>query len=49
VHKGGLGLRNVRARLEARYGKDANMRVNAENGKFRVELSFPAEVAEVKS
>jgi LytS/YehU family sensor histidine kinase len=49
TRKGGLGLKNVRARLEARYGKDANMRVSAENGKFRVELSFPAEVAEVKN
>lgn len=49
MRKGGLGLKNVRARLEARYGKDANMRVSAENGKFRVELSFPAETAEVES
>jgi two-component system, LytTR family, sensor histidine kinase AlgZ len=49
LRKGGLGLKNVRQRLEARYGKDANMRVSAENGKFRVELSFPAEIAEVKN
>jgi two-component system sensor histidine kinase AlgZ len=49
THKGGLGLKNVRQRLEARYGKDANMRVSTENGKFRVELSFPSEVTEVKS
>lgn len=45
--KSGLGLKNVRDRLEARYGKDANMRVTAENEKFRVELSFPADTAEV--
>jgi two-component system, LytTR family, sensor histidine kinase AlgZ len=46
--RGGLGLRNVRQRLEARYGKEASMRVSAENGKFCVELSFPAHAEEVK-
>jgi two-component system, LytTR family, sensor histidine kinase AlgZ len=46
--RGGLGLRNVRQRLEARYGKEASMRVSAENGKFRVELSFPADAEEVR-
>jgi two-component system sensor histidine kinase AlgZ len=49
TRKGGLGLKNVRDRLEARYGKEANMRVSAENGKFRVELSFPSHVDEVKA
>lgn len=49
MHKGGLGLKNVRDRLDARYGKEANMRVSAENGKFRVELSFPTHPEEVKS
>jgi LytS/YehU family sensor histidine kinase len=49
LRKGGLGLKNVRERLEARFGKDANMRVSAEAGKFRVELSFPADSDEVKS
>lgn len=49
LRKGGLGLKNVRERLEARYGKDANMRVSAENGTFRVEVSFPADPEEVKS
>ncbi len=48
MRKSGLGLKNVRDRLEARYGKGANMRVSAENGIFRVELSFPAHVDEVK-
>lgn len=47
--KGGLGLKNVRERLEARYGKEANMRISSEDTKFRVELSFPAEAAEVKT
>ena len=45
----GVGLKNVRNRLEARYGKEANMRVSAEDGKFRVELSFPSHVEEAKS
>jgi two-component system sensor histidine kinase AlgZ len=49
IHKGGLGLKNVRERLEARYGKDANMRVSTENGIFRVDLSFPGDTQEVKS
>jgi two-component system, LytTR family, sensor histidine kinase AlgZ len=49
MRKGGLGLKNVRERLEARYGKEANMRVSAEDGKFRVELSFPSNTDEVKS
>jgi two-component system sensor histidine kinase AlgZ len=47
--KGGLGLRNVRQRLEARYGREASIRVNAEDGTFRVELSFPTQVTEVHS
>jgi two-component system sensor histidine kinase AlgZ len=45
MRKGGLGLKNVRERLEARYGKEASMRFSAENGKFRVDLSFPADAA----
>ncbi len=49
ARKSGLGLRNVRDRLEARYGKDANMRTSAENGIFRVDLSFPAYPDEVET
>jgi len=49
TRKGGLGLRNVRQRLEAHYGKEASMRVSAEEGTFRVELNFPAHVAEVRN
>jgi two-component system sensor histidine kinase AlgZ len=49
IRKSGLGLKNVRERLDARYGKEANMRVSAENGRFRVELSFPADTEEVQS
>lgn len=42
--KGGLGLRNVRQRLETRYGKDAAITVTAEEETFRVTLSLPAEI-----
>ena len=42
ARKSGLGLNNVRQRLEARYGKEATMKVSADNEKFRVDLSFPA-------
>ncbi len=48
ARKGGLGLKNVRDRLEARYGKEASMRVSTENEKFRVELSFPADTGEAQ-
>lgn len=49
TRKGGMGLKNVRQRLEARYGPDASMKVAAGDGRFRVELSLPAMVEEVKS
>lgn len=42
----GLGLRNVQQRLEARYGKEASVRVNAEGDLFRVGLSIPVESEE---
>jgi LytS/YehU family sensor histidine kinase len=43
---GGMGLKNVRHRLEARYGKDASLRVNTEGELFQVSLSLPAEIEE---
>jgi two-component system, LytTR family, sensor histidine kinase AlgZ len=43
--RGGRGLANVRRRLEARYGKDADMRVTADEGIFKVSLSLPLELA----
>lgn len=49
VRQSGVGLQNVRQRLEARYGSNAHMRVTAEDGKFRVELTLPTLVEEVKS
>jgi len=43
---GGMGLKNVQHRLEARYGKDASLRVNTEGELFQVSLSLPAEIEE---
>jgi len=43
---GGLGLKNVQMRLEARYGKDASLRVNNQGELFQVSLSLPAESEE---
>jgi two-component system sensor histidine kinase AlgZ len=43
---GGLGLKIVQQRLEARYGKDASLRVNTEGERFQVSLSLPAESEE---
>jgi hypothetical protein len=48
TRKGGLGLRNVRQRLETLYGDSANLQVTADNEKFRVELSLPADADEVR-
>src|SRR5215469_12228697 len=42
----GMGLANVRKRLEGRYGDDASMRVDSQTDRFRVELSMPAETGE---
>jgi two-component system sensor histidine kinase AlgZ len=45
LRRGGLGLANVRSRLATRYGHDAEMRVSATGGTFKVQLSFPMEIA----
>jgi len=45
--KGGLGLTNVRQRLEARYGKEAGMNTVADEDLFRVTLSMPWEAAHI--
>jgi LytS/YehU family sensor histidine kinase len=42
----GSGLRNVRQRLDTRYGASATFDVRTENDQFRVALSFPAERSE---
>lgn len=39
----GVGLKNVQRRLEARYGKEAQMTARAQDQVFRVNLSFPVE------
>jgi hypothetical protein len=49
VRKGGLGLANVRRRLEARYPEESSMNVTSDYDRFRVELSWPAELEEVKA
>jgi two-component system, LytTR family, sensor histidine kinase AlgZ len=43
---GGMGLKNVQQRLEARYGKEASLRVNTEGALFQVSLSLPVEIEE---
>ncbi len=45
-HRNGMGLQNVRQRLEARYPKQASMRVTADASQFQVSLSLPAEAHE---
>jgi two-component system sensor histidine kinase AlgZ len=42
---GGVGLRNVAAQLAARYGEAGRLAVTAPPGRFRVELTLPAETA----
>jgi sensor histidine kinase YesM len=44
TRRGGVGLRNVQERLEARYGKNANLRATADEDMFRVNLTMPAEI-----
>ena len=48
ARKGGVGLANVRQRLEARYGKDATLRTSIVNDHFRVWLVIPAETADLQ-
>ena len=40
--RNGIGLRNVRARLEARYGSTAKMQILATERNYQVTLTFPA-------
>jgi len=39
----GMGLANVRKRLEGRYGEEASMQVSSDANRFCVRLSLPAE------
>ena len=45
---GGMGLRNVRERLEARYGKEASLRVTSEGERFEATVTLPAEMEATK-
>jgi len=49
THRNGMGLANVRQRLDARYPKLASMRVNTTTNQFQVNLSLPAEPQEISS
>ncbi|HVO58925.1 MAG TPA: histidine kinase [Dongiaceae bacterium] len=46
--RNGVGLKNVRSRLEARYGREASLRTEAAEDRFRVSMSLPAEYAETR-
>ena len=46
VRRGGMGLQNVRQRLEARYGNEASLNVSAKDGRFDARLTLPAESEE---
>src|SRR5436305_12810445 len=46
--RNGMGLVNVRKRLEGRYGTDASIRVDSQTDHFRVELSIPAETGDLR-
>lgn len=46
TRRNGMGLANVRRRLEGRYSNEASMQVTAEAGQFRVQLSLPAETGD---
>jgi two-component system, LytTR family, sensor histidine kinase AlgZ len=48
TRRNGMGLANVRKRLEARYGTDASIRVDSQTDRFRVELSVPAETGDMR-
>ena len=44
VRPGGMGLDNVRGRLDAMFGRDARIDAHAAAGRFRVELTLPVDV-----
>jgi two-component system, LytTR family, sensor histidine kinase AlgZ len=43
--RGGLGLKNVRQRIEARYPTQGSVRATPKEESFRVNISIPAEIA----
>jgi two-component system, LytTR family, sensor histidine kinase AlgZ len=42
----GLGLRNVRSRLETRFGKTATLLARAEDNRFKAEMIFPCHMVD---
>lgn len=48
VRRSGMGLANVRQRLECRYGTEARIYVDSQTDHFRVELSMPAEKGDAR-
>jgi len=44
--RNGMGLTNVRQRLEGRHGTEASLRVGSQADQFRVQLSLPAETGD---
>ncbi len=45
TRRSGLGLANVRRRLAVAYGGEGSLRIEEKGGRFRVELSLPAQEA----
>jgi LytS/YehU family sensor histidine kinase len=43
--RNGIGLRNVRARLEARYGSAAKMQIHATESRYQVTLTVPVKTS----
>jgi LytS/YehU family sensor histidine kinase len=41
--RSGLGLRNVRNRLETRFGAGGRLSTGARNNRFRAEMVFPCQ------
>ena len=48
VRRGGLGLANVRRRLEARYPAQASLQTRSDGNEYRVDLYLPAETKEAQ-
>jgi len=48
TRRNGMGLANVRRRLEGCYATGATVRVNTQADRFRVELSLPAETGDAR-
>jgi LytS/YehU family sensor histidine kinase len=42
----GMGLRNVRSRLETRFGAAGRLAARADGDRFRAEISVPCQIAE---